>query len=632
MSESLFRYYQNELVYIRQLAQEFAKLYPDAAGRLVLEKTTGKSVDPHVERLIQAFALLTARVHHKLDDEFPELTDALLGVLYPHYLAPVPSMAVVEFLLDPGQAQLPNGFRIERHSRLRTQPVAGVPCKYRTGYPVTLWPVEVASARYQQPPFPGLKPPARTAAALRLQLDCRGGMTFAALALDQLLFYLSGESTLIPILYELLFNHTLAVVFRPLDKNTRQPPLELKPDECRSPVGFELDEGLLPYPNQSFLGYRLLTEFFAFPSKFLFFRLGGWERVRQAGFQERVEVVFFFDRNEPNLEPEVTAETFRLGCTPVVNLFEQYAEPIPLKHSQYEYRVVPDVTHPRGLETYSIDAVSSANQETGETFYQPFYSFRHGGGAEARRTFWYATRRPSMAKQRDTERDGDRSIDRGSDVYVHLVDLDFDPRRDLADSNLMVRTTCTNRDLPIQLQQAGNDLAFELETAAPLAGIRCPRVPSPPLRPPSGRLSYWRLVSHLCLNHLSIADGEEGREALQEILRLYDFADPVVGHHTSAVTRQLIDGIVSVSSRRTVARVGGPVAGGFAKGVEVGIEFDEEKYVGTGVGVYLFACMLERFLGLYASVNSFSQLVGKTKQREGYFKKWPPRAAQLPIL
>jgi type VI secretion system protein ImpG len=365
----------------------------------------------------------------------------------------------------------------------------------------------------------------------------------------------------------------------------------------------------------------------------LFFDLGGWERVRQAGFRERVEVIFFFDRNEPNLQPEVTAQTLRLGCTPVVNLFEQYAEPIPLKHAEHEYRILPDVAYPRGLEIYSIEKVSSVNQETGETFYRPFYSFRHGGNPESERTFWYSTRRSSLGGKREADRDSEKQTeDRCTDVYVHLVNLDFDPRQDFADSNLMVRTICTNRDLPLQLQQAGNELAFELETAAPLQGIRCAQVPSPPLRPPPGRLSYWRLVSHLSLNHLSIANGDESREALQEILRLYDFSDPEVGHHTAAVTRQLIDGILSVSSRRAVARVKGGVASGFGKGIEVTIEFDEDKYLGTGVGVYLFACMLERFLGLYASVNSFTQLTGKTKKREGHFKKWPPRAAELPIL
>src|SRR5439155_13195513 len=133
MSEALYPYYERELLFIRQLAQEFAKQYPAAAGRLLLEPT--RSTDPHVERLIESFALLAGRLHHKLDDEFPELTGALLGVLYPHYLAPIPSLAVVQFELDPARGQLPQGFVIDKGSRLYTQPVHNLPCRFRTGYP-----------------------------------------------------------------------------------------------------------------------------------------------------------------------------------------------------------------------------------------------------------------------------------------------------------------------------------------------------------------------------------------------------------------------------------------------------------------------------------------------------------------
>src|SRR6266567_1923120 len=196
MSEALFPYYERELLFIRQLAQEFARQYPAAAGRLMLE--ANRSADPHVERLVEAFALLAARVHHKLDDEFPELTEALLGVLYPHYLAPVPSMGVVQLVPDAGQSALRQGFLVDRHSRLRTQPVNDLPCRFRTAYPVTLWPLAVTEARLQGPPFPaGLHPPPRAAALLRLRLECLGGAKFADLALDRLRLFLHGEGPLV---------------------------------------------------------------------------------------------------------------------------------------------------------------------------------------------------------------------------------------------------------------------------------------------------------------------------------------------------------------------------------------------------------------------------------------------------
>jgi type VI secretion system protein ImpG len=417
MSDTLYPYYERELHFIRQGAREFARQYPAAAGRLLLEPT--RSVDPHVERLIESFALLAGRIHLKLDDEFPELTEALLSVLYPHYLAPVPSMGVVQFDLDAARGPLPDGFRIERHTRLNAQPVRDVACRYRTAYPVTLWPVALTSARLLPPPFPsGLVPPPRSAAVLLLQFEAQAGMKFTDLSLDGLRLHLFGDGYLTGTLYELLFNRALEVVFRPLDPEVKAAPVVLKPAECLRQVGFEADEGLLPYPPQSFLGYRLLTEFFAFPTKFLFADLSGFAAARRAGFRRRLEVAVFLDRATPDLMSAVDASAFRLGCTPVVNLFRQTAEPIPLTQGRYEYLIVPDVAKPHGCEVYSVEGVVSTDPVTNTTTdYAPFYSFRHGTDRDSHKRFWYATRRPAVG-------DGDRA----SEVYLSLVDLDYSPR------------------------------------------------------------------------------------------------------------------------------------------------------------------------------------------------------------
>jgi type VI secretion system protein ImpG len=558
------------------------------------------------------------------------LTDALLGVLYPHYLAPVPSMAVVQFDPDPVRLESPDGFRIERHSTLRTPPLDGLRCRYRTGYPVVLWPIAVTEARLLLPPFPpGYQPPPRTKAALRLQLECTGPQPFPALNLDRLRLHLFGEDPVIAGLYELLFNHgnvdpkydtTLQVVFRPLDPGTKAAPIVCAPRDCLSEVGFGADEGLLPYPRQSFLGYRLLTEYFAFPSKFLFLDLGGFARVRQAGFQRRLEVLIYLDRTRPGLEQAVDASTFRPGCTPAVNLFEQTAEAVPLTHTRSEYRLVPDVGYPLGLEVFSVESVTGIDATRAETTeYQPFYSFRHGGDRGSRRAFWYAGYRPEADE-----------LDRGRDLYLSLVNLDFEPQ-EAEESSLVVRTLCTNRDLPVRLQQTGDALTFELEQAAPLRSpARCLRTPTLPLRPPVRRGAQWRLISHLSLNHLSLTDPVEGRAALQEILSLYDFSEAGAGQQRAAVARRLIEGIVGLSSRPVVGRTGAPTASGYCRGTEVTIEFDEQKYVDTGL--FLFASVLERFLALYASVNSFSQLAATTSQRRGLLKKWPPRAGEQPLL
>jgi type VI secretion system protein ImpG len=623
MSQTLYPYYERELLAIRQLAQEFARQYPAAAGRLMLEPT--RSTDPHVERLIEAFALLAGRIHHKLDDEFPELTDGLLNILYPHYLAPVPSCMVVQFVADPARTPLLDGFAIPRHTEVVTPPVNDLRCRYRTAYPVTLWPVVVTDARLQGPPWQGLRMPTGfrlpdgTAAVLRLQLECQAGARFADLSLSSLRFHLLGENQVVAELYELLLNHASQVTLVPADQPAA-PRLDLPPTQAFAPVGFEPDEGLLPYPQQSFPGYRLLTEFFAFPAKFWFVDLIGLGRACRAGFGRRADVLICLKRTSPNLEKAVEAATFRTGCAPAVNLFPHTAEPIPVTQARYEYRIVPQTDQPLGLEVYSVDEVTGVDKEVGPDSipYRPFFDITHPGGRD-REAYWYASRRAST-----------REDDRGTEVYLNLVDRGWDPLMP-ATTTLVVRTMCTNRELAAALQRAGDQLALELKLAAPVAEVRCVRTPTLPLRPPRRRRgSYWRLLSHLSLNHLSIADAEEGRLALQEILRLYDFSDPESGHQRAEVHTLLVEGLLGVSSRRVVGRVGEAAAGGFCRGVEVTIELDEEKYVGTGA--FLFAAVLERFLGLYASINSFTQLVAKTKQGERVIRRWPPRAGDRPLL
>ncbi len=622
MSEDIYPYYERELVFIRQLSQEFAQRYPAAAGRLLLQPNS--SGDPHVERLIESFALLAGRIHHKLDDEFPELTDSLLGVLYPHFLAPIPSMSVVQFVLDPSRDQLPNGFTIPRHSRLRTAPINNLPCRFRTAYPVELWPVTLTSASLQSPPFPrDFDPPRRTASALRLQFECQSQLTFSKLTLEQLRFYLFGEGHVTSGLYELIFNDATQIMFRSLDDAPAQaarPMIRIAPDQCIKQVGFSADEGLLPYPPRSFPGYRLLSEYFTLREKFSFFDLGCWQRVAEAGYGKKLEVIIFLSKANKRLEEWVDANTFRTGCTPIVNLFEQVAEPVALTQRKHEYRVIPDVSQPLGMEVYSVDSVTSTDPTTSVTkSFQPFYSFGHRRRREENQAFWYGSRRPTTIEN-----------DRGNELYLNLVDASFLPSLP-AESTLVVRTTCTNRDLPTQLQLAGERLFFELEGAAPLAGIRCLRTPTTPLRPPHRRGRYWSLLSHLSLNYLSLSDPEQGRAALQEILRLYDFSDPKAGQQQLAeVTRQIIDGITGLATRRIVGRTRADAGGGFCRGIEVTIEFDEQKY--TGVGMYQFACVLDHFLGLYASINSFTQLVGKTSQSESSFKRWPLRAGDQPLL
>jgi type VI secretion system protein ImpG len=616
MSETLFPYYERELVFIRQLLQEFQRNYPAAAARLLLEPN--RSADPQVERLVESFAILAGRVQQKLDDEFPEISGALLQTLYPHYLAPIPSLGLLQFDLDAARVQLPSGFTLPRHSPLHTEPVGGTTCKYRTTDVVTLWPIRLTGAVFQGPPFPrGLTPPPRAAAALRLQFESQGGMKLSELTLDRLRLHIHGDLHHGPELYELLFNHAVQVVFRPGEPETTPSPLVLDPQACLAQVGFEADEGLLPYTPYARLGYRLLTELFVFPAKFRFFDLKGWERACRRGLERRCEVIIYFDRSVPALEKSIDAGVFRLGCTPVVNLFEQPAEPIELSALHGSYRVIPDRTQPQAFEVYSVDRVRrlQGSDETAEEM-PPLFSIRHPRRLADAPVFWHSSRSPSLAER-----------DQGTFVDLHLVDVGFEPWS-AGRGTLEVQTTCTNRDLPGELRALGENVRFELDAAAPLAGIRCLRPLTPPLRPRPRRGREWHLISHLTLNYLSLTEEGKGREALQEILGLYDFSDPEAGQQQlAAVTRQFIDGISAVSSRRIIGRLTRQGISSFGRGVEVALALEDDKY--PGVGVFLFASVLERFFSLYIAENSFTQLaVSRTGQREP-FKVWPPRPGEL---
>jgi type VI secretion system protein ImpG len=613
MSDELLPYYQRELAFIRRLGGEFAEAHPKIAGRLRLAPEVAE--DPHVERLIEAFAYLNARTRHKLDDDFPEITDAMMGVLYPHYQTPIPAMAVVQFALDRTQGDLRAGYTVPRHAMLETEPIDGEPCRFRTCYPTTVWPVELTAASLTGRPFaaPRTRYSTNAVAVLRIQLQCFGKeMTFTQLGMESLRFFLKAQAQHVFGLYELILNNTLGVALA--GSPTDREPVVLDRRSAR-PVGFEPDEGMLPYSPRSFLGYRLLTEYFAFPQKFLFFDLGGLGGPALAKAGNRLEIYLYLSRSNIDLEQNVTGDTLQLGCTPIVNLYQQRAEPIALTHTETEYRVVPDARRPAAHEIYTIDGVTATSPENEQVAYQPFYSFKHAAERRGQKTFWQATRRP--AGKAGEPGDG------GTEVCLSLVDLDFDPAASTG-WTLDVETTCLNRDLPHRLSFVAGESAFRLATGGPLTRITClSGRPTKTLRPALKRGAVWRLISHLSLNHLSLADAENGADALREILKLYDFAD-------SEETRSTIEGVLSVHCRRVVGRVPGDVRGGFCRGIEVALHLDESRFAGSGV--FLFASVLERFLGLYCNINSFSKLTVTTNQREGELRKWLPRAGEMILL
>ena len=609
MRDELLLYYERELDYLRKSAVLFAEKHPKVASRLALEPA--KCEDPHVERLLEAFAFLTARVHLKLDDEFPEITEALLSIVYPQMVRPIPSMSIVEFQLNADKGKLTGCATIPRHTPLSSKPVSGVPCTFRTCYETKLWPIGVHSAEMTVPSR--LKPALRasdSALAIRLELRCARDLTLAALQPPSLRFHLDGESGLVNTVYELLFTRLNRIVIRDLAPNSRRSPVTL-PASALQPVGFDRDDAMVPYPPASFAGHRLLMEYFAFPEKFLFVELGQLAAVAEAGFGEAVEVIFLLSDIEGNdrlqrLELELSHTTFRLGCSPVVNLFPQVCEPIQLNQRRAEYPVVPDVRRPYSTEVFSIDEVTGLNTNDQSTIsYAPFYSLRHSERARERSCFWLARRRPSQ-----------RLNDDGTDISLSLLDLamqNADPNAAI----LSVRATCTNRDLPSRLPFGNQDSDFEMEGPVAMRRIVALRKPTATIRPPMGKAVLWRLVSHLSLNYLSLV--EEGRDALKEILRLYD-----VGRTPWA--QNVIESILQIRTRPHVARLVSDQGISLARGLRVEMELDEERF--TGTGAFLFGAVLEHFLGMAASLNSFTQLSITTPQRREGLHTWQPRSGR----
>lgn len=594
MSDELLSYYNDELFFLRHLGQEFAGQHPRTAGRLRL--VDGESRDPHVERLIQAFAYLTARTRHKLDDEFPEISDALLDVLYPHYLRPMPSMSIVEFSLNRGDT----GYTVPVHSQIEVG--EGEPCRFRTAYPVRLWPIELLAAKlsgfplaFQAPPAPGLD---QVKGVLKLELRCfDADMTFAKLQMDEgLRFYLNGDSAHVYQLYELILNNTLEIAVA--NRHNDERPVRLSKDALR-PVGFEDSEGLLPQDARSHPGYRLLSEFFAFPEKFLFFDL---RRLPQAlaGIGRTLEVYLYLNCDPGRAQSQVSKETFRLGCTPIVNLFQRSAEPILLTQTGSEQRVIVDASRKQAYEVYSIERVSTLS-ERGNLVYEPFFSTKHATDPEAPAAYWHAVRKPAPGDE--------QNADGATAVYLQLVDLDFG-RVQMPDATLNVEILCINRDLP------PGDRKLQLIGGGPLE-LNCLKEFTPPRRLAMGRGAAWRLLSHLSLNHLSLVNIGETADALREMLKLYDYRD-------SDGSRGMINGLLSVETSPAVARV---TSGrlGMCRGLDVHVDFDEDAF--TGSGVYLFASVLERFLGLWCSINSFTRLTATTGQ-PGKTYRWPPRAGE----
>ncbi len=624
MDPRLLHYYNRELQHVRETCGEFAKDYPKIAGRLGLEGF--ECADPYVERLIEGFAYMAARVQLKVDAEFPGFTQRLLDMVYPDYLAPTPSMGIVQFAPDMSQGTLNEGVVLPCGTVLRSllDKGAQTPCEYRTAHEVTLWPIALGACRYlgstAEVGARGIAELRGVKAGLQMRLETTAGVSFDRSMLGVLALYLRGGDPVATQLYEQLVANAVAVVVQPTRGDDKWREVIDKPSI--RPLGFADEQALLPHGPRSFHGHRLVREYFAFAERFMFVELNLGAALRRCADTE-VEIVVLFDRAAPPLVDAVDAARFALFCTPVINLFPKRADRIHISGRQNEFHVVPDRSRPLDFEVYGITSV--VGHGTGNApacVFSPFYEcsdatdFRQHGA-------YYTVQREQRVVSSRQRRVGPRSSYIGSETFVALVDADEAPfRSDLR--QLALETLCTNRDLPLDMPVGVGKTDLTLDIHAPVQSGRFVAGPTEPRPTIAKREMAWRLISHLSLNYLSLAnaDDRQGAAALREMLGLHAVA-------TDSAVQKQIDGVRSIVANPIHRRLPSPGPITFGRGLEVVLTFDETAF--EGIGAFLLGSVLARFFARYVSINSFTETVLKTQSR-GEIMRWPATMGQRHAL
>ncbi len=600
MDQRLLTYYDRELAHLRELGSEFAAEFPKIAGQLGL--LANDCSDPHVERLLEGFAFLAARVQLKMDAEFPRFTEHLLDMIYPHCLAPTPAMTIVSF--EPSTRQIigSQGFNLPRGTTLNTEAPGHQPtmCRFRTAHELTLWPLAISSVRHSA--FTSdlgeirLDGERKLRGAVRILLRSTDGRPLNQLDLDRLPLFIRGQDAVGRRLYDLLSSSAVGMLVRSPEGTSA----EIVRRAYIAPIGFEDTQALLPYGPRSFQGYRLLQEYFALPGRFMFLELLQLRKGLARASGAELEVIVLLDKHDSIVESGVSRAHVKLFCTPAINLFERKADRIQLSDRTHQYHVVADRTRPRDFEVHSITEVvghAANNQERRQ--FRPFYSCteRTVGAADA--AYFTVHREPRTASTR--QRNGVTASNyEGSETFIELVDGAEGPYHPNL-HQLSVSTLCTNRDLPLSAPTREGVTNFTLESAAPTSSVGSVGGLSAPRASNAWGGTSWRLISHLSSNYLSVVgDGEgNGAAALRELLQLH--AD-----QTSSATQRQIQGLASVTSTPVVRRLplAGPVS--FGRGLEVTVDVDEAAFEGTSL--LCFGAVLENFFAKYAPINSFTEL------------------------
>jgi len=622
MDPRLLDYYNQELAYMRELAGEFAAAHPKVARRLGMQ--AGEIADPYVERLIESFCFLSARMQIKLDAEFPRFTGRLLEVLYPNYVAPTPSIAVARLYPDRAEGSLVDGFHVARGTLFASRVADGeaTACQFRSGQDVTLYPLEIVDARLTgiPPDIPALDryvPPHRTVrGALRLRMRTTGDMRISDLkGLDRLPVYLAGDAQIASQLFELLHTASIATV-------TAAPGRFAVPGELLHAVtanaimheGLGTDQGLLPLTWSKFHGHNLLHEYFACPARFYFFALSGLAAGLSRINAREAEIVVLLDRLPQALAGLISSANFVLFCTPVINLFRKRTDRVEVSTHETEFHLVPARLAPLDYEVFAVEAIHGQVAGSSESReFRPLYQTLSSDEGNYGR--YFSLRRERRLSSESVRRYGTRTPYTGTEVFVSLVDQHEAPYgEDIR--YLSVDAWVTNRDLPNLIPRDGvRDL--NVTESAPLESIGFICAPSVPRAPYAERELAWRLIRQLNFNYLPFEDLDHrpGGQGLRDLLRLFLSGDD------TAHERQ-VESLVGVQTRPVTRRLPGNGPLVFGRGIECVLTVDETGF--SGISPYLFGLIVEQYLARHVSLNTFAQTELHSMQR-GTVARWPAR-------
>jgi len=581
-------YYNEELAFLRELGREFGAAHPTVAHML-----ESKGADPDVDRLLEGVAFLTGRIRQKIDDELPELFQSLMSLMWPHYLRPVPSTAILQF--QPAAEQLSSIATVARGVEVSSVPVDGTSCRFRTCYDTSLAPIQVADV--------ALDIPMAADAALRITVRAAGRAPLGQLKLKSLRFYLADDTVQATTLYLFLLRYARYVQVR----NPAKKRMATLPEGSIRAVGFGREEAILPFPPHSFMGYRLIQEYFTCPGKFMFVDILNLAALANLDIEDSFEIVIPFSRR-PGDDFRVSRDSMRLFCTPIVNLFEHATDGIRIDHRRTQYRLRPSTAGAPAehYEIYSVNAVQGVVQGEGRRHvYPPLHAFKHAT-ATPESTIYYQSRIY------------DAVVGDGTDIYLSFVSIDEKTRTPPTET-VSVDITATNRNLASRLKIG--DVNAPTASSPEFARFRNITPVSRALRPPLGRGLHWRLISHLSLNYLSLTN----IEALRGILELYNY-QALYDRQAARENIQRLEGLEGVDAK-PVERL---LRGAPARGTAIELRMKEDNFASEGE-MYLFASLLNEFFALYSSVNALTELkVRGTKYGEIY--EWPARLGQQVVL